>query len=167
MEKVFILLVDDDENLLQGLRRSLKNNNYEIITANSGNRAIEVLKKDKIDILITDEKMPGMSGSNLTAYVRKNYPDVLCMILSGQSDIDSIIKAVNEGEIYRFLTKPCNISELKINIANAIQHLKLLRRMREMEMIINKQNKILNELEEKYPGITEYKRDKNGYIIID
>ena len=167
MKEHTILLVDDDKNLLEGLKRGMKKENFNILTANSGDEAIKILETKIVDIIVTDEKMPGMSGSKLTAFVRNKYPHILCMILSGQSDLDSAIKAINEGEIYRFLTKPCSILNLVMHIRSAIDHLSMLKKIREMENLIAHQKNIINKLEKQHPGITNIKKDADGYIILD
>jgi DNA-binding NtrC family response regulator len=113
-----ILLVDDDPHVTAGLQRSLRKEPYEIFTAHSADEALQLLEQQPVDVIVSDEKMPGMSGSELLARVHQSYPDIVRIILSGQASIEAALRAINEAEVYRFLTKPCNSADL----TGAIEH---------------------------------------------
>ena len=81
----FVLLVDDDENILCGLARVLRQQPYHLYTARTGEEAVEVLKSRSVDVLVADEQMPGMSGSDLLAWSAENYPDVRRIMLTGRA----------------------------------------------------------------------------------
>jgi DNA-binding NtrC family response regulator len=116
-----VLLVDDDENLLHGLTRALRRQPYRIFTARSGNEAQWVLKTQPVDVIVCDEQMPGMSGSDLLGWAAAQFPDVVRIVLTGHASVDVAIKAINDGAVYRFFTKPCNEFELAIAIREAIE----------------------------------------------
>ena len=102
-----VLFVDDEPNVLDSIRRQLRKS-CEILTATSGVEALALLKDTgPVALVISDMRMPGMSGAELLAKIRDLYPDTVRMILSGQADLESTISAVNEGHVFRFLTKPC------------------------------------------------------------
>lgn len=101
-----ILLVDDEPRILSGLSRQL-HGRFQLHLANSGSEALAVLHAHPgIAVLVTDMRMPGMDGANLCSLVRARFPDVVRIVLSGQADFQASLKAVNEGQIFRFLTKP-------------------------------------------------------------
>jgi EAL domain-containing protein (putative c-di-GMP-specific phosphodiesterase class I)/ActR/RegA family two-component response regulator len=101
-----ILLVDDEASILSSLRRVLRGENYRILTASSGEEALNLLALHPVGVVLSDQRMPGMSGSELLAQVRAMYPKTVRMVLSGYTGLDSLTEAINRGEISRFLTKP-------------------------------------------------------------
>ena len=108
-----ILCIDDEENILSSLKRVLKKENYIVFLANSGQEGLEILRTEKIDLILCDQKMPKMSGFEVLREARKEFPEVMRIMLSGYSDFDSLVKTINEGEIFRFLSKPWEVDELK------------------------------------------------------
>ncbi len=106
MENCKILLVDDEPNILRSVRRVLRTGPYQIYSAESAAAALDILEQQPVDIVISDHRMPGMTGSQLFARIRNQFPSVVGIMLSGQADMDSVIEAVNEGNIYKFLHKP-------------------------------------------------------------
>jgi len=110
-----VLLVDDEPNVLSSIRRQL-GREFDILTATSGPEALEILaNSDPVALVVSDMRMPGMSGAELLSQVAKDYPQTTRMILSGQADLESAIEAVNEGNIFRFVTKPAAASTLRSN----------------------------------------------------
>ena len=102
-----ILCVDDDANLLEGLKRQLRKQ-FTLETALSGEAGLVVVKEDgPFAVVVSDMRMPGMNGARFLAQVRAMAPDTVRILLTGQTDIQDAIVAVNEGHIFRFLTKPC------------------------------------------------------------
>lgn len=113
-DKYTILLVDDEEYILRVLQRVLvEEKRFEIITATSGQEALEKIRQHGIDIVISDQRMPGMSGTELLTKIKQIYPDSVRILLSGFTDIDALIGAINEGEVCRFISKPWDNEELK------------------------------------------------------
>ena len=88
-----VLIVDDETNILSTLKSVLSGEPYDVICAGSGDEALEIMEKEEIDILISDEKMPGMSGTELLEIARRKYPDTLRIILTGYASLDAAIKA--------------------------------------------------------------------------
>ena len=113
MKRHTILCVDDEENILSALERVfLEEDNYEIITANSGKEGLKILEERPVDLIMSDQRMPEMSGTEFLKKSRVLYPDTIRIVLSGFSDFDTVTKAINEGEIYRLIQKPWEDSEL-------------------------------------------------------
>ena len=107
-----LLVVDDEENVLNSLRRLLRSEGYHVLTAGSGNEALELLAGNEVGVVLSDERMPGMSGTELLRRVRTMYPTVMRIVLSGYADVTTITDAINKGEIYKYVTKPWDNDEL-------------------------------------------------------
>ncbi len=117
-----VLLVDDDENLLRGLARALHRQPFRLYTARSGEEAVAVVKAHPVDVLVTDHQMPGISGNDLLAWVAKHAPDVMRIVLTGHATTGAVIRAVNEGRVFQYFTKPCRELDLAIAIHKAIDY---------------------------------------------
>jgi two-component system, probable response regulator PhcQ len=164
MEKSKLLLVDDEPNLTSALVRSLDRSQFEIFTADSASQGLMILAGNDIDVVVSDERMPGMTGSQFLAEVRKKWPNTIRMILSGQADLEAAVRAINEGEVYRFLLKPCHPKELQMTILQGLQHKKLVAQSRKLLQEHQKNVNILEELEKANPGITKVDMDEDGAI---
>jgi len=106
-KEALVLIVDDDVLFLRGLSRVLRNQPFRIITARSAEEAQELLKRWPIQVVVCDQRMPGMSGTGLLAWVAKHFSNTVRIVLTGQPDLPTAMKAINEGQVFRFLTKPC------------------------------------------------------------
>ena len=167
METHRVMLVDDEDLVLKALERSLRKENYKLIAAGSAQQALEILKQKRVDLIISDHLMPGMTGLEFLKLVKAKYPEVIRIILSGHADLDIVISAINEGEVYRFLTKPWNDEELKLNIRLALQNLELIRQNQRLGAKVKKQSEYILNLEKKHPGIFTVERDDTGAILIE
>jgi len=114
-----ILLVDDELNVLKSLKRVLVRSGYDVMTASSGFEALEILAANQVEIIITDFRMPEMSGADLLRQVKINWPDCVNLVLSGYADFKSVVELLNQGLVFRFLEKPWVDSELLENISEA------------------------------------------------
>lgn len=125
-ERQKILCVDDEPRVLDGLSLQL-GRHYEVFTAPSGQVGLEVLAtKGPVAVVISDMRMPGMDGAAFLSRVRQEAPDAVRMLLTGYSDVDSAIAAVNEGQIFRFLAKPCAPEHLRQAVAAAVEQNRLV-----------------------------------------
>jgi CheY-like chemotaxis protein len=100
-----LLLVDDEQNIVSSLRRLFRRDGYDIVTANSGAEGLQRLAEVNIDVIVSDQRMPGMTGVEFLRRAKELYPDTVRMVLSGYTELQSITDAVNEGAIYKFPTK--------------------------------------------------------------
>jgi len=162
-----ILVVDDDTTLRDILCEFLKTQDFEAIPAASAEEGLALIEANNMDAVISDENMPGMSGSEFLAIVRQKYPDTIRIILTGHASLETAIRAINEGEIYRFFTKPCSVVDLAITLRRALQQKELLRESRKLLEITKKQSVLLDSVEDKYPGITKVKTGASGEVIMD
>jgi FixJ family two-component response regulator len=141
-----VLIVDDEENVLSSLRRLLRREPYEIVTADSAEEGLRNLAAQPAQLVISDERMPDMTGTVFLREVRRRWPNTIRIILSGYSAVDTILAAINEGAVYKFLTKPWNDEELKLNIRRALEQYALEAENRRMACEIAEQNALLSEL---------------------
>jgi len=167
MKKNRILFVDDEPNVTSALKRALRREPYEILSAISAKEGLEILARDPIDVVVSDEKMPGMSGSAFLGEICRKYPDTIRIMLTGQASLEAAIRAINEGEVYRFFTKPCNDADLAVTIRHALQQRDLVRQSRRLLRVCQEQAIALEELERQNPGLTRLETDKSGAIIVE
>jgi diguanylate cyclase (GGDEF)-like protein/PAS domain S-box-containing protein len=116
-----LLLVDDEQNIVSSLRRLFRRDGYDIVTANSGAEGLQRLAEVNIDVIVSDQRMPGMTGVEFLRRAKELYPDTVRMVLSGYTELQSITDAVNEGAIYKFLTKPWDDERLRAHVAEAFR----------------------------------------------
>ena len=162
-----ILLLDDEPNVTAGLKRALHNEPWKILTAATVGGAFDILARESVDVIVSDERMPGMSGSQFLAEARKKHPNAIRMILSGQANLEAAVHAINEGEVYRFLLKPCNPADLRVTIRQALEHKQLVELSRKLLREYEKKQALLDELERANPGITRIDTDASGAICLD
>jgi EAL domain-containing protein (putative c-di-GMP-specific phosphodiesterase class I)/FixJ family two-component response regulator len=116
-----LLLVDDEQNILSSLRRLLRRDDYRIYCASSGEEGLQLLAQHSVDVIVSDQRMPGMLGSDFLRTARQLYPDTIRIMLSGYTELKSVTDAVNEGAIYKFLTKPWDDEQLRSHLAEAFR----------------------------------------------
>lgn len=121
-ESIKILCVDDEKNVLRALERLFMDEEYEILTAANGEDALTVLAEEPgVQLVISDYRMPGMDGVDFLKQVNERWPATIRIVLSGFADTASVVGAINEGQIYKFIPKPWNDDELKVTIAKALE----------------------------------------------
>ncbi|MFQ3598514.1 MAG: response regulator [Chloroherpetonaceae bacterium] len=151
-----ILLVDDEPMVLSSLSRLLEDD-YTVHTANGGTQALEIVKREPIKVVISDQRMPGMLGHEVLRQVKLISPNTIRMLLTGYSDLDAIISSVNAGEIFRYINKPwkadnlCNLVKLGIQIYDRITHLQAKEQAKAESQKIPARVHI--EVEEKHGGV--------------
>lgn len=116
-----LLLVDDEPAILHALQRALKHEDYHILTAQDADEAFELMAKHHIQVILSDQRMPTITGIELLSRVKKLYPDTIRMILSGQADMHTVTEAINQGWIFKFLTKPWDNEQLRAILQEAFQ----------------------------------------------
>ena len=114
-----ILLVDDENNIISALKRTLRRDGYSILTANSGKEGLALLTQYEVGVIVSDQRMPLMSGVEFLRKVKLLYPKSLRIVLSGYTELESVTGAINEGAICKFLTKPWDYDLLRDNIREA------------------------------------------------
>ena len=162
-----LLFVDDEENILSALVRLFRKEDYEIATATSGIDGIKILEAREIALIISDHRMPGMTGVDFLARAKEISPDTVRIMLTGYADLEASIAAINKGEVYRFITKPWNDEDLKLTVRQSLEYRDLVLKNRTLTLTVKKQNEMLKTLEKDYPGISTIERSEDGSILID
>lgn len=141
-----ILCVDDEQNILKALRRLLADEPYEILLASSGAEALSLMAQQSVDLIVSDMKMPQMTGAELLEQVAIHFPQTYRIILTGYADMASTIAAVNKGKIHRYLQKPWNNEELISSIHDGLEKIQLQRDNAKLQADLNKRNAELQHL---------------------
>ncbi|KAA0985369.1 HD domain-containing phosphohydrolase [Pseudomonas sp. ANT_J28] len=145
-DKPKVLLVDDEESILNSLRRLLRGQPYELLLATSGAQALEIMEQHSIDLVMTDARMPNMDGATLLARIHQLYPTITRILLTGYADMPTIIKAINEGKIHRYISKPWNDEEMLLTLRQALAHQYSERERQRLEQLTRLQNDQLKSL---------------------
>lgn len=160
-----ILVVDDKELFIEYIQGVLSGENYNVITASSGKEGLEILKKQSVNMVISEYKIPLMSGLEFLEKVRIIYPDILTIMVTDQPDIKLAIKAINEAGVYKFLLKPWDDIDFKNAIKKTLESLQVIKERDGLIRKVKTHEATLNDLEKRYPGITKIEKDKDGYIL--
>ena len=162
-----LLIVDDEENVINALRRSLRREGYHIQYATRPADALALLRESPVDLVLSDHLMPEMTGLDFLKLVRDRHPDCARLMLTGHADMQTAIDAINHGEIYRFLTKPWDDTELKVMLHLAFEQLELERENRRLLATVRRQQGVLERIEREHPALRTLVRDASGAIVID
>jgi len=139
-----LLIVDDEPNILRSLERLFMEDQYEVITASSPERALQCVgNRRDISLVITDQRMPGMTGSELLAQIRAKIPDAVRIMLTGHADINAVVEAINAGHVYKYITKPWNDEDMKVTVLRALEQYELLLENRRLTELTRQQNEKL------------------------
>jgi diguanylate cyclase (GGDEF)-like protein len=155
-----LLLVDDEDNILSALRRLLRRDGYDIITAGNAAEALQRLAEQEVDVILSDQRMPGMTGVEFLRCAKDIHPDAVRMVLSGYTELQSIIDAVNEGAIYRFLTKPWDDAMLRAHVAEAFRHKEMADENRRLADQVASANSDLAQLNTRLELLLQQQRDR-------
>ena len=145
-----VVFVDDEESITNALKRLFRREGYDILTASSGQNGLDVLKESKkpVSLIISDQRMPEMSGAQFFEHAKKIFPDAIRILLTGYSDMDAIIDAINKGEIHRYLTKPWNDGEILLHVRHALEQYELEVENRQLEKSLFNIVRLLSSLVE-------------------
>jgi len=151
MTRHTILVVDDEVNTLQ-VMKSLLEDEYTVLTAESGQEGLERLAQADIDMVIADQRMPGMSGVEMLVAMKRLKPDCIRIVLTAYADFDAVVLACNQGDVYRFVLKPWNPDEMEIVVRQALEHRDAVRAREELLVRLERQNR---ELEKAWAELKE------------
>jgi len=162
-----VLFVDDDLHVTDGLKRAFRKEPFHALTANSAEEAYQILTGEPVDVVVSDQKMPRISGTDFFSVLRRKFPDTVRIMLTGEANLDTAKKAINDGEVYRFFTKPCNEVELAVTIHQAIKQKDLMAEARQLLKMYKQQNSLIKRLEKSHPQLYEVERDEEGAIVLE
>ena len=141
-----VLCVDDEKPVRSALKRLLRKERYKLFTASSGEEGLEIMGTYDIHLVISDQRMPEMSGITFLTQVKKEYPDTIRILLTGYTQIDFIKESVNKGNIYKFILKPWNDDNLKNEIRKSLEQYDLIKKNRALSAALEKKNQELQEI---------------------
>ena len=155
-----LLLVDDEPNVLAALRRVLRRDGYRILTADSGPQGLQLLASNPVDIIVSDQRMPGMTGVEFLRQAKTLYPNTIRIVLSGHTELRSVTDAINEGAIYRFLTKPWDDGQLRGVIQDAFHHKDLAVENEQLNLKIRTANQELATSNRRLQEVLDQQQDE-------
>src|SRR5215813_7182965 len=141
-----VLFVDDEVNILKALQRLLRHEEMNVLSTERASEALEIVAREPVQVVVTDQRMPEMSGVDLLSKVRERQPDVVRMLLTGYTEIDVAVDAINRGQIYRLVTKPWNDDELRATIRQALDHWDLKSEIKRLNQVTREQNFRLQDM---------------------
>ncbi len=158
--KSTILFVDDETRVLKSIKRGLISEPYDCIFALSGMEALKIMASRSVQVIITDMRMPEMTGLELLREVRKRYPEAIRMVLSGYAQTSTVLAAVNEGYVYRYITKPWRLNEdLKAGIEDALEVYRLNREQRlAVDKLAQENRNLLGKIEQESKTVKKTRR---------
>ena len=142
-----ILIVDDEPANLRTLARLFRDQ-YQVLIAGSGTEALEILDQHDVALLITDQRMPGMTGIELLKHTVSLRPQMVRMILTGYTDVEALVEAINCGEVYRYVTKPWNNDELRLTVKRALEHFETNKNSHSLERMNHRLISRLKEIQQ-------------------
>jgi putative nucleotidyltransferase with HDIG domain len=163
-----VLFVDDEPMVLKTLTRLFRSEPIDVLTAGSAKEAMSLLDEQYIQVVVSDQQMPGITGASLLANVRELYPDVIRIMLTGYTEMNIAVEAINEGEVYRLMTKPWNDEEMLATISQAFDTHEMRGEIERLNRITKKQNRVLEEmnrsLEQKVQERTRQVQEKHAEL---
>jgi len=141
-----LLFVDDEANILSALKRLFHPSGYRILTAESGKAGLDILEREKVDLIISDMRMPEMSGAQFLEQARARWPDSVRILLTGYADITSTIDAINKGRIYRYISKPWEDHDMILLVRQALERKELEQEKKRLDALTQRQNEELKQL---------------------
>ncbi len=141
-----ILCVDDEPHILSALRRLFRSTGWTVRVADSGASGLQILDTESVDLVISDMRMPNMNGAEFLAQVRARWPLTVRLLLTGHSDVNAIVDAINRGEIYRYITKPWDDNDIVLLVRHALERKALEQEKRRLEALTQSQNEALESL---------------------
>ena len=143
-----VLFVDDEANILNALKRLLVDEEYTVFTANSAEEGLHILEKHPIQLVISDQRMPGLTGVEFLKKIMAKYPHIIRIILSGYADVKVVLDPIVKGELYRFLAKPWNDEVIKLSIQQGLSQYDLLQLNNNLDMKVQERTHELMHLKE-------------------
>lgn len=160
-----MLLVDDEEDIGAALVRLLRRDGYRILRASSGAEGLEMLAQHEVGVVISDQRMPEMSGVEFLTRVNELYPQTIRIVLSGYADLDSVTDAINRGAIYKFFTKPWDNEALRADVLEAFRRYELIRQKEHLLQEIQSANVLLSQINLELAAAMEHKDSQIERIV--
>jgi DNA-binding NtrC family response regulator len=160
-----VLLVDDEPAVRRALGRMLSADGHNVLKAEDATVALELLGREQVDVVVADIDMPGMNGVELVAQIRRLYPAVVRILLTGRATLSSTIDAINEGEVFRYVTKPWTAVEMRATLSQAAARVEDNHRVQRAQDATERRQRLLEGIEEAFPGLTRFSLVNDEYVI--
>ena len=169
-----IQLLDDEPQILKALQRLLRPHDWEVHAFTDVQEALDALTEHEYAVIVSDYKMPHLDGVTYLQFAKQRQPHAMRLLLTGHGDRQSMMQAINQAEIYRFISKPWEDYEIEAALRSAIdlfmlrvENERLVKQVREQQSTLDRQQQELLRLEREHPGLTRVKRDDDGAIVLD
>ncbi len=162
MGKHCILIVDDEQAILDLAVDTLKKYDYNVITAKSGEEGLDMLIQHPVNLIVSDQRMDGISGVEFLKIVKKKYPNIITIMLTGFAETETAMKAVNEAGIYKFIVKPWNMLDFRNTVERALELQYLIMEKEELMKKLALQKRIFQQISREYPDII---KPKNKSVV--
>lgn len=169
-----IQLVDDEPQTLKALQRLLRPQDWELHCFSDVYEALDALTLHEYAVIVSDYKMPHLDGVTYLKFAKQRQPHAMRLLLTGHGDRQTMMQAINEAEIYRFISKPWEDYEVEAALRSAIdlfllrdENQRLLQQLRQQQSALERQQQELLRLENEHPGLTRVKRDVDGSVLIE
>lgn len=163
-KEINVLFLDDEENILNSLKRLFISESYGIAVTTSAEEAMNIIGREKIKVVISDQRMPHITGVEFLTKVKEKNPDIMRILFTGYTDLQAAEDAINIGEVYRFINKPWNGPDLKASVQEAIKHYDLMVENKDLIEITEKKNKELEDLNLKLSAMFEKQREFTSVV---
>lgn len=168
-EQHTLLFVDDEENILNALRRIFRKEPYRILTTTKPQEGLDLIKSNPVSLVLSDHRMPEMEGTEFLSHVQQAKPYIVRIMLTGYADIKAAVNAINQSQVYRFISKPWNDDDLRITVREALRQYDLVILNRELTDLVKKQNQELSyinrSLESRVKERTRDLEEKNTELV--
>ena len=158
-KEINVLVLDDEVNILESFKRLFFKDEFGIFTTTNHQEAMDILEKERIKLVMSDQRMPKITGVEFLKQVKVKYPDVLRILITGYADIEAAEDAINVGEVYRFINKPWDGEELKGSVRQAIKHYDLIVENRNLFKLTKEKNEDLEILNRKLKNMYEVQKE--------
>ncbi|MDC6169613.1 EAL domain-containing protein [Paucibacter sp. XJ19-41] len=156
-----LLLIDDEDNIVAALRRLLRSEGWLVLSATSAEQALQLMARHEVDVILSDQRMPGMTGVELLRRARQLYPETIRLVLSGYTELQSITDAINEGAIYKFLAKPWDDEQLRAHLREAFALKEMTDQNRRLDHEVKTANRELAELNRRLQTLLSAQHEQN------
>lgn len=150
-----VLCVDDEQNISHSLKRLLRKEAYRLLTASSGAEGLKLLEENDVHLVISDQRMPEMSGTEFLSIVKERYPHAIRIVLTGYTEVDAITESINKGHVYKFFLKPWNDQSLKLEIKQALDQYDLIQDNKLLDQKVLQQNEELKRINENLEALVQ------------
>lgn len=162
---VTVLVIDDEPGVLRALARFVRAEGYRVVSTTNPADLEHLVGGEGVDVVLSDVDMPEINGLAVMAWLRRHHPRIVRLLISGRASLPAAMRAINEGEVFRFLTKPCQVDELRAVLAESAERARRGRAQLDPQELAERRDRLLEALEREHPGITGVTRTDGVYRL--